>query len=360
MKKRLLIVDDVDMNRQLLAEMLEDNYIIHEATDGGEAIAFMADHYKEITVVLLDLIMPTVDGYDVLKTFAEKKWLDTCCVIVISGEQEATSEQTCFEMGAIDFIRKPFNTSIVRRRVDNAAQLISYKNQLEEKVEKQTKSLTQYARKLNKMNEKVIDVLGSVVESRDLESGEHIFRVKGYTTILAKEIMKRYPEYRLTDRKVQLIASASALHDVGKIAIPDSILLKPGKLDPDEYEIMKTHSTLGFELLDKVKYVWDEEYAGTCSAIARYHHERYDGGGYPDGLVGDEIPIAAQLVSLADVYDALVNERCYKRPFSKEQAYNMILNGDCGAFSPKLLDCFSKSRKKFEKIAERQMANSSY
>lgn len=207
----------------------------------------------------------------------------------------------CFELGALDFIRKPFNVAIVKKRVQNACELMIYKKNLENKVKLQTKSIRKYARKLNKMNEEIILILGSVVESRDMESGEHIFRVKGYTGILAEEMMHRYPEYNLTPKQVQLIISASALHDIGKIAIPDSILLKPGKLTPEEYEIMKGHSRKGFELLQKVASVWDDDYMKVCGEIACYHHERYDGKGYPDGLKGEEIPISAQIVSVADV-----------------------------------------------------------
>lgn len=355
MRKRVLIVDDVEMNRALIAEMLRDTYEISEAANGEEAISFMDERHSEVAVVLLDLVMPRMDGYEVLKIFSEKKWFDTVPVLVISGEKAEAIEQKCFDMGVSDFIRKPFNAAIVRRRVDNAAELMLYKNHLEEKVALQTKTILRYAQKLQKRNSDMIEIIGSIVEFRDVESGEHIFRVKGYTKILAQEMMKRYKEYKLTPEQVQLITSASALHDVGKIAIPDHILLKPGRLTDEEFACMKEHSYKGYLLLQKVKSVWDKEYAQVSSDIARYHHERYDGRGYPDGLAGDEIPIAAQIVSLADVYDALVNERCYKKAFSKDEAYQMILEGKCGVFSPKILDCFTKARKKFEKMADRQM-----
>ena len=355
MKKSVLIVDDEEMNRVLLAQMLCDAYVINEASNGEEAISFMDTHHGEVAVVLLDLVMPKMDGYEVLEIFTEKKWFDTVPVLVISGEQAEPIERKCLELGASDFVRKPFNPAIVRKRVDNASELFTYKNRLEEKVQHQTKALTRYAQKLKKRNADIIDILGSVVESRDLESGEHISRVKGYTKILATEMMKRYKEYGLTPEKIQLITSASALHDVGKIAIPDSILLKPGRFTDEEFAIMKQHSSKGYELIQKVKKVWDKEYAEICSEIARYHHERYDGRGYPDGLKGEEIPIAAQIVSLADVYDALVSERCYKAAYSKDEAFHMIQEGKCGVFSPKLLDCFARARAKFEKMADKQM-----
>jgi putative two-component system response regulator len=262
-------------------------------------------------------------------------------------------------MGASDFIRKPFDHALVHRRVNNVAQLYSYRNRLEEKVLQQTGTLKrQYdllqkqAEELRKKNENIIDILGTVVECRDMESGEHIQRVKEYTRILAEEMMKTYPEYGLNKHKIDVIVSASALHDVGKIAIPDNILLKPGKLTKEEFEYMKSHTTRGCEILNNINGAWDQEY-GECSyEICRHHHERYNGKGYPDGISGDNIPISAQLVSVADVYDALVNERVYKDAIPPDKAFQMILRGECGVFSPKLLETFRRVRKKFEELAE--------
>lgn len=351
MKKSILIVDDIDVNRAVISEMIKDSYNIIEAEDGEAAIELMSKNQDEIMAVLLDLMMPKMDGYQVLKIFHESGWIKHIPVIVISGECKESSEQWCFEMGATDVIHKPFNAAIVKKRIRNCVELVEYKNNLEKKVEQQTKKLTKYAKKLDKMNNDLIELLGSVVECRDVESGEHIARVKNYTRVLATEMMKRYPEYELTPEKVQLITRASAMHDIGKIAIPDSVLLKPGRLTPEEFACMKEHSYKGYELIQKAKKVWDRDYVKVSGEIARYHHERYDGKGYPDGLAGDEIPIAAQIVAIADVYDALVSVRYYKDAFSKEKAYNMIINGECGTFSPKILDCFARTRKKFEKIA---------
>jgi putative two-component system response regulator len=286
-------------------------------------------------------------------------YIEKIPVLVISGENSVSIEKRCFELGISDFIRKPFDNTLVRKRVQNVAELYSYKKNLEEKIRQQTGTLrTQYsllqkqAKELEKKNENIIDILGTVVECRDMESGEHIQRVKGYTQILANEMMQDYPEYGLNAKKIAVIVSASALHDIGKIAIPDHILLKPGRLTADEYEYMKSHTTRGCEILNHIKGAWDEEY-GKCSyEICRHHHERYDGKGYPDGLSGDEIPISAQLVSIADVYDALVNERVYKDAVPKEQAFQMIVQGECGVFSPKLLEAFRKARKGFEELTD--------
>lgn len=342
--KKILIADDVEMNRDLLREILEDDYQVETVEDGEKAISVLSERIDEFAVLLLDLVMPNMDGIGVLKVMNERGWIDKLPVLIISGEQSIQSEKDCFNWGVSDFIRKPFDDILVKKRVGNVAELSLYRRSLEQKVEEQTQ-------RLKKVNENIVDILGSVVESRSLESGQHIQRVKGYTKILALEMMDAYKEYGLTKEMIEIIVSASALHDIGKVAIPDNILLKPGRFTPEEFEIMKTHTTRGCELLDEIRGNWDEEYSEASWEICRYHHERYDGKGYPDHLVGEEIPISAQLVSIADVYDALISKRCYKDAYELEEAYNMILNGECGTFSPKLIECFKKSRKKFEALA---------
>lgn len=361
MRSKVLIVDDMELNREMLTAILEDEYPIVEADSGKKAIELMELYQDEIAVVLLDLIMPEVDGYAVLETMKSKSWMGKIPVLVISAESRVDAERRCFELGVSDFIRKPFDNAIVRNRVKNTVDLFTYKNELEEKVEKQTETLKkQYrllvmqAEKLKESNTKIIDILGTVVEGRNLESGEHIKRVKGLTRILAEEAMADYPEYGLTKEKIEVIVSASALHDIGKIAIPDSILLKPARLTKDEYEYMKSHTTRGCEILNNIRDVWDETYSAISYEICRHHHERYDGKGYPDGLSGEEIPISAQLVGITDAYDALVSERVYKNAYTLDEAFHMIVAGECGVFSPKLLECFRRVRKKFEALAKEQ------
>ncbi len=355
MRSKVLIVDDMELNREMLTAILENDYPILEADGGRKAITVIQKQQEDIAVVLLDLIMPEVDGFAVLEVMKNQGWMKHIPVLVITAEDKVDVESKCFEMGVSDFIRKPFDNAIVRNRVKNIVDLYSYRNQLEEKVEKQTETLKkQYkllvmqAEKLKESNTKIIDILGTVVECRNLESGEHIKRVKNFTRILAEQIMSDYPEYGLTQDKIEVIVSASALHDVGKIAIPDSILLKPARLTKDEYEYMKSHTTRGCEVLNNVQGVWDETYSKISYEICRHHHERYDGKGYPDGLAGEEIPISAQMVGLADAYDALVSERVYKSAYSEDEAFHMIVSGECGVFSPKLLECFRKTKKKFE------------
>ena len=355
---KALIVDDMEINREILAEILQDEYSIVLAENGQQAIEILLEEEDNISVVLLDLVMPDMDGYQVLEEMNRYRWLDKIPVLVISAESALKVERRCFDLGVLDFIHKPFDSTLIRKRVENMVKLVAYKNRLEEKVERQTDTLKKQneilraqAKKLKESNTKMIDVLGAVVESRNLESGEHIKRVKGFTKILGEWLMKEKPEYGLTQAKLDIIVSAAALHDVGKIAIPDSILLKPGKLTKEEFEEMKTHTTRGCEILGNVEGVWDDEYGRYCYEICRYHHERYDGRGYPDGLAGEEIPVSAQIVGLADVYDALVSERVYKGAFREEEAFHMIQGGECGLFSPKILAGFTHVREAFKELA---------
>lgn len=359
MRDKILIVDDVEINRELLTEILSDEFEILEAENGLEAMKILEKSHEQIALLMLDLVMPKMDGFAVLRELNQRPWSKNIGIIIISSDNTIKTEADCFELGVSDFVHRPFDNRLVKKRVNNVISLFQYQQELEKKVEKQTETLRkQYrllqlqAEKLKQSRANVIDILGTVVEYRNLESGQHIERVKGYTKILANRLRTDYPEYGLTPEQVEIIASASALHDVGKIAIPDSILLKPGRLTDEEFEYMKAHTTKGAEILHNIKNVWDEEYGKVSYEICRHHHERYDGRGYPDGLKGEEIPLSAQIVSIADVYDALVNERVYKSAFSKEKAFQMIVTGECGVFSPKLLDCFWNVRKEFESLAD--------
>lgn len=359
MRDKVLIVDDIELNREMLAVVLGDEYSVLEAGDGEQAIEMLKDPQNQIGALLLDLIMPKLDGYAVLKYMKENDLMERIPVLIISADSTREAERDCLEMGVSDFIRKPFDGKIVRNRVRNIMELFMYKNNLEEKVKIQTENLQrqnrileEQAEKIRQSNEKIVDILGTVVEYRNLESGEHIKRVKGFTRILAQKVAAKYPEYALTPGKIDVIVSASALHDIGKIAIRDSVLLKPGRLDPDEYEYIKSHTIRGCDILDQIEDAWDHEYERVSYNICRYHHERYDGNGYPDALVGDDIPIEAQIVSVADVYDALVSDRVYKEAIDKEKAFHMILMGECGVFSPKIMECFRLSKEEFEQLVD--------
>lgn len=359
MKHKILIFDDNHKDCQELENILEKDYEIEATESTQDVLTILLDVDSRISALLMDIKIPTQDIFFLLKQMKYLKLLSKIPVLMISGEHSVAVEKKCFEMGVSDFITEPFAPALVRKRVKNAVELFIYKTQLEHKVEKQTctlknqlKILQKQAKKLQESNDKIIEILGTVVECRNLESGEHIKRVKAFTEILATQLMKIYPEYELTDKKIRMIVAASTLHDIGKIVIPDKILLKPGRYTKEEFEYMKSHTTRGCDMLYIIGDIWNDEYQQASYEICRYHHERYDGKGYPEGLSGDDIPISAQIVSVADVYDALVFERLYKNAYPPEVAFDMIINGECGVFSPKIMNCFRMVKDKFEALVE--------
>lgn len=349
--KTILIADDEELNRSLLRQIFEEQYNILEAADGEETIQMLQEH-DDIVLLLLDLIMPKKSGLDVMEYMKQHNLMQKIPVIMITGEATLESDLKAYEYGASEIIYKPFEARVVMRRSLNTMELFESRRHMEEMLAQRTEQLRTAQKKLAANNEFLINALSSVVEFRSLESGEHIQRVREFTKLLLRYLKDYFPEYGLTDNQIDLISSASALHDIGKIAIPDSILLKPGKLTKEEYTEMKNHTIYGCRLLERFKQE-DNEFYHYCYDICRYHHERYDGKGYPDGLVGEEIPIWAQAVSIVDVYDALVSKRVYKVPYANDLAISMIHNGECGAFSPKILECFDLAKEEMFEMSER-------
>ena len=352
-----VIVDDVELNREILSEMLAGEFDILQAENGREALDAVEQNADRVAVLLLDLMMPVMDGYQVLEELIRSGRIQKFPVLIISGETDFAAEEKCLSMGVTDFVKKPFSPDLVLKRVKNSVSLSTYRDHLEEKVAEQTAILREQAdelkrnnRRLEEMNERIIELLANVVEARSMESGTHVKRVKGYSRILAEDIRDHYPEYGITDHMADSIYHASAMHDIGKIRIPDAVLLKPGRLTPEEFEIIKQHSKFGGEILDSCPDLWDKDYLDLCRQICLYHHEKWDGRGYPFGLAGDEIPIAAQLVSVADCYDALTTDRVYKKAFTSERAYEMIQGGECGMFNPKVMEAFRRCRGRFEEL----------
>ena len=345
---KALIVEDVEMNREILCDILDDEYEVIEASNGEEALRLIAENSEDLSIVFLDLMMPVLDGFGVLEAMKQNGWLDRYPVLVITSDTESGTELRCLEYGVADFITKPFKQHLVKRRAANATQLYNYKKDLEKEVEDKTAEIIAKNNELAEMNDNILQLLGDVVEARNQESGEHVKRVKQFVNILGRYIKNNYPEYGLTDEDVALITRTSPMHDIGKIMIPDAILMKPGKLTDEEREEMNKHTVYGCEVLERTKYLWPESYSRTCYDICRYHHERVDGRGYPEGLKDDEIPISAQIVGVADVYDALTTDRVYKKAFDAETAYNMIEQGQCGKFSDKMMEaltqCFPEMR----------------
>ncbi|MGN0387414.1 MAG: HD domain-containing phosphohydrolase [Suilimivivens sp.] len=357
MENRIIIVDENDLCRDTFTHILDNEYIIEQATDDKQAMDILMKNQSDVVVVLIDMLGPTSVGFALLDALADTQLHGKIPVIVVCNPASAEMEEKLFSYGISECIRQPFNESLIRLKVRNVVKLFRYQNELEEKIRHQTKRLEMQntmlkteAEFLQKSNIQIIELLGAMAEYRNLESGEHIRRIKEYTKIVADEVMRSYPEKGLTPELINIIVSASPLHDIGKIAISDTILLKPGKLTDKEFDYMKSHTICGCEILENLKDAWSKEYGRVSMDICRFHHERYDGKGYPEGLKGDEIPLSAQIVAVADVYDALVHERVYKAAIPKEQAFEMIINGECGLFSPELMLCFKKCKDKMEAL----------
>lgn len=353
----ILIFEDNAIDRGILTEMFQSEYKILEASNGKEGIMLLSKNFASIAVVLLDNIMPVMGGFEVLEWLKGKNILNKIPFIMVTGENSPKMEKKGYEYGIVSYIKKPYQPDVVKQVVSNAVGWFRYKMQLEAMIRKQNQSiqrqndvLKKQAEELSQVNEIMIESLSNIVEFRNLESKQHIKRIREYSMCLGNSIMKLYPEYELTPEKLERIGWASSLHDIGKIAIPDSIILKPGKLTDDEFELIKSHTTRGAEIIQQRVRMVDEAIYDYAYDIARHHHEKYDGQGYPDGLKGDEISIAAQIVSLVDVYDALTSKRVYKIAYDRNKAYQMIVNGHSGAFSPKLLKAFTEVKEEFEKL----------
>ena len=334
-RQTILIVDDAEMNRMMLSDMLGDQYDYVEAADGREALRILEKNVA-IDLILLDINMPEMNGFEVLEEMNRYHWIQEIPVIMITAEESVESMEHAYSLGVTDYIPRPFNVYIVRRRVENTLNLYVNQKRLMRLVS------DQIAEK-EENNTLMVSILSNVVEIRNHESGDHIRNIRRITELLLHQLVQKTKAYDLTEEDIALIKTASSLHDIGKITIPEEILNKPGKLTKEEFEIMKTHSAAGAQILEQMKYGQDKPLYRYALEICRWHHERWDGHGYPDGLMGEEIPISAQIVAIADVYDALTSERCYKKAYDHTTAINMILNGECGAFNPLLLECLTET-----------------
>ena len=333
-KSQILLVDDSAMNRMILKEILGGDYSILEAENGQECLEKMQAEAGNIALVLLDINMPVMNGFEVLKAMNANHTIEDIPVIMISSDDSDDAIRRSYELGASDYVNRPFDARIVYRRVTNTIKLYAKQRRLVQMVSEQIR-----ARENN--TDMLVGVLSHIVEFRNGESGAHVRHIRIITELLLHRLLEISSKYSITAEQQDMIPLASALHDIGKIGIDEKILNKPGRLTPEEFEVMKTHSMLGAKMLHDLDNFAEQPLLQTAYEIARWHHERWDGRGYPDGLKGDEIPISAQLVALADVYDALTSERCYKKAFSHEKAVQMILNGECGAFNPLLLQCLT-------------------
>lgn len=350
-KNVVLIVDDVEINRAILSDMLGEDYKVLEAADGIEAVKILQKSHHEISIVLLDLMMPRMDGFEVLAMMNKTGWIENTPVITISSENAPGVIDHAYDLGATDYINRPFDERTVQRRVRNTIMLYNKQKMLKGIV-------TEQVLEKQRNNQVMVEILSNIVEFRNGESGLHVIHIRMLTEIFLRKLMEVSDKYHLTATQIGVMVNASALHDIGKISIPENILNKPGRLTPEEFEIIKTHSAIGAKILEDTPYHMDNALVSTARDICRWHHERWDGHGYPDGLKGDEIPICAQVVALADVYDALVSERVYKPAYSHEKAMEMILEGECGAFNPLLMKCLVEVGPHLEKEIKNRSSGS--
>ena len=351
-RQKILIVDDAELNRDILKEILGETYSYLEAENGNQAIQIMGEN-PGIDLMLLDINMPQMNGFEVLKWMKQSQCIEETPVIMISSEESVDIMRKAYEMGITDYITRPFDSVIVKKRVQNTLGLYANQKHLIKVVYDQV-----YEKEEN--NNIMIRILSNVLGSRNSESSEHILHIRTATELMLRKLVKTTDAYPLTEADIALITTASSLHDIGKIRIPEEILNKPGRLTDEEFKIMKTHSELGASIIEEMHFLQDNPLVHTAWEICRWHHERWDGKGYPDGLKGEEIPICAQVVSVVDVYDALTSERCYKKAFDHDTAIQMILDGQCGQFNPILLKCLKELSPQLSKMLGKEIDDNKY
>lgn len=347
-RKTILIVEKDGKERQKLNQFLMLEYDIVLADDGRQALSEVQKRRNELAAVILDWEISAVSAYQFLQVMHTKGMIKEIQVFVTSREADFEIDSKICGLGARGVIYRPYSEVVVRRQILDCLKEAEERSRLQEEVKENKRLVEESQKKLDAFYDNLLDAIGTVMEYRVSESDRHVKRIKGFSRIMAVAYRNQFPDSGLNESEINRIVRGSVIHDIGKVAIPDAILLNPAKLTEDEQQIMRSHTTRGEEVMQLLKDVQDEEQFRVSCEICRWHHERYDGGGYPDGLEGDEIPISAQIVSIVDVYDELVSERIFKKPYDKETAYRMIMEGKCGVFSPKLLQCFEASKKLLE------------
>ena len=333
-RKRILIADDSELNRAMLMDQLETDYDVIEATNGLEAIELLRLHHEEIDLVLLDIVMPEADGFDVLTEMERRRWLTDTPVIMITGDPTNAHMERAFRMGALDYITRPFLPSVLCRRIQNILVLYAKKEQMVERV-------TAQISRSERNNGLIASILSCAVEFRCGENGTHMHRVAHLTRLLLRRLAEKSEQHELPTEEINMIALAAGLHDIGKLFLPEELLNKGSALTEEEYAIVKRHTILGSMLISELPFRRDEKLIRYAVDMCRWHHERWDGRGYPDGLRGTEIPLAVRVASVADAYDALVGKHGGRPAFSHEQAMKMLLGGERGQFDPMVLECLT-------------------
>lgn len=355
MKERntILIAEDVEINRELLVMMFEEQYTVAQAENGQVAIDYLAEHSEDVACLLLDLLMPVKDGFAVMEFMKENGMMEKIPIILITGDNSKSTEEKAYNYGAADVIYKPYVERVVMRRVKNIVDLYTHQNHIEDLVEQKTREIEQQAAEIRETNDLLIEGLGKITEFRTLESREHSKRVKMFTGIILHYVKELHPELGLTDKDMENIIRASVLHDIGKLGIQDSIVLKRRE-DRTEAEerVMRTHPTVGCEVLEIFDKINDKEFYQYCYDICKYHHENWDGSGYPNQVAGEGIPLAAQIVAIANTYDSLMVSRAYSTPFSHPAAVEEIMVNRKNEFSPVALECFDMAKEELYKLVE--------
>ena len=346
-RESVLIVDDADINRKLLREMLGGQFDMAEAASGEDALRFLEQNATGISIVLLDIYMPGIDGFAVLEAMNQRHLLEEIPVIMISSEDKVDTVRRAFDLGASDYISRPFDAKIVYQRVTNTIRLYAKQRRLSAMAAEQA-----YARERN--SQMMIGILSQVVEKRNGESRAHVQRISELTDLLLARLARRTDRYQLTQEARRTISTAAALHDIGKMEICDSLLNKAGSLTAEEMRIVQSHTLLGAKMLEGLEAYREEGFVRVAYQICRWHHERYDGSGYPDHKKGEEIPIAAQVVGLADVYERLVSKPVDGKARTHREAMQMILSGECGAFNPLLLSCLQEADAEIQDAMQRR------
>lgn len=337
-KPKILVIDDMEINRIILHEILSDTYLVEQAYDGMDAISQLLNSIVKPNLLLLDIMMPGMDGFEVLEFIKSNYALQKIPVIFITAANE---EKRGLQAGAVDYISKPFEPDIVKLRVASQIELSLYREELEGLVE-------QKANELISTRENFLNIMANLIEYRCLESGQHVNRTRELARILIMQLIKigTY-SHILIEGNYNSLIKAVPLHDIGKIGIPDHILLKPSKLTPEEFKIIETHTTIGGEVIRSLMASGEDNYLKHCYDICRSHHEHWDGTGYPDGLSAEQIPLSARIVTVVDVYDALVHDRCYKEAFSHEESIDIIARSSGSYYDPKIIQTMLEVHEQF-------------
>lgn len=351
MRNTMLIVDNTEEEQELLKQIFKKTYSVMRVKDGKEAMCYLETHLNEVVMLFLDICTPVMCGIEVMEYMKERGWINQVPVIIIADEKEQKVIEKGYALGAMDIISRPFANSVVKKRVYNIIELYKHMHHLEEEVRKQTKIVEQKIDKLKEHHNHLLNILRDIITNRNVESIKHIQYVQGYTRILANQYASLYPRSKMTKEKIEMIVQAAQMHDVGKITLPDSVTNRPGRLSQFEMELLKEHTIKGSEIMKVMSEMHEDDYSRICYNVCRYHHEKYDGTGYPEGMKRERIPVEAQIVGLADMYDALVNVTVNKEAFTPQEAFYKLMKGECGELSPRMKECLENARKSLEEFS---------